>query len=202
MIASSVRTPNNKDMPTNSSKPVAPVQEEKKSPAGRRLIGAAVLIGLAIGSLALVDRFRDRPVGLTPPHEPSQALITTPGPEPATPPGSPAPAVTPPPPPQVGNTETLAPPPRAAATTPPPVANTVPAEKSVLVPGKAYMIQVGVFTSPANAQALQKQLHRAGMEAHLETRVQLGPFKDKREADKALARAKKLGINAVLVSAR
>ena len=202
MIASCVRTPNNKDMPTNSSKPVAPVQEETKSPAGRRLIGAAVLIGLAIGSLALVDRFRDRPAGLTAPHEPSQALITTPGSEPAAPPGNPAPAVTPPPPPQVVNNETLAPPPRAAATTPPPVANTVSAEKSVLFPGKAYMIQVGVFTSPANAQALQKQLHRAGIEAHLETRVQLGPFKDRQEADKALARAKQLGINAVLVSAR
>ena len=202
MIASCVRTPNNKDMPTNSSKPVAPVQEETKSPAGRRLIGAAVLIGLAIGSLALVDRFRDRPAGLTAPHEPSQALITTPGSEPAAPPGNPAPAVTPPPPPQVVNNETLAPPPRAAATTPPPVANTVSAEKSVLFPGKAYMIQVGVFTSPANAQALQKQLHRAGIEAHLETRVQLGPFKDRREADNALARAKQLGINAVLVSAR
>ena len=189
-------------MPTNSSEPVAPVQEETKSPAGRRLIGAAVLIGLAIGSLALVDRFRDRPAGLTPPHEPSQALITTPGPEPAAPPGNPAPAVPPPTPPQVVNNETLAPPPRAAATSPPPVANIVPAEKSVLVPGKAYMIQVGVFTSPANAQALQKQLHRAGIEAHLETRVQLGPFKDRQEADKALARAKQLGINAVLVSAR
>ena len=189
-------------MPTNSSKPVAPVQEETKSPAGRRLIGAAVLIGLAIGSLALVDRFRDRPAGLTAPHEPSQALITTPGSEPAAPPGNPAPAVTPPPPPQVVNNETLAPPPRAAATTPPPVANTVSAEKSVLFPGKAYMIQVGVFSSPANAQALQKQLHRAGIEAHLETRVQLGPFRDRQEADKALARAKQLGINAVLVSAR
>ena len=202
MIASCVRTPNNKDMPTNSSKPVVPVQEETKSPAGRRLIGAAVLIGLAIGSLALVDRFRDRPAGLTPPHEPSQALITTPGPELAAPPGNPAPAVPPPTPPQVVNNETLAPPPRAAATSPPPVANIVPAEKSVLVPGKAYMIQVGVFTSPANAQALQKQLHRAGIEAHLETRVQLGPFRDRREADNALARAKQLGINAVLVSAR
>ena len=188
-------------MPTTSSKPVAPVQEESKSPAGRRLISAAVLIGLAVGSLALVDRLRDRPAGLAPPHEPSQALITTPGPEPATPPGNPAPAVEPPPP-QVVNNETLAPPPRAAAATPRLLANAVPAEKSVLVPGKAYMIQVGVFSSPANAQTLQKQLHRAGMEAHLETRVQLGPFRDKREADKALARAKKLGIIAVLVSAR
>ena len=71
-----------------------------------------------------------------------------------------------------------------------------------MVPGKAYMVQVGVFSLPANAQALQKQLQREGFESHLETRVQLGPFKNKRDADKALARAKKLDINAVLISAR
>jgi len=68
-------------------------------------------------------------------------------------------------------------------------------------PGKVYLVQVGIFNSPANAQALQKQLRRAGIEAHLETRVQLGPFKDKRDADIALARARKLGVDAVLVSA-
>jgi cell division protein FtsN len=197
------RLQNNKDMPPNSSKSVAQPQEQTKSPAGRRLIGAAILIGLAIGGLALVDRFRDRPAGLLPPHEPSQALITTPAPEPAVPAGNPEPAVTPPPPPQVVNNEKLAPPTHATGAMPPPSApETAPAEKPALVSGKAYMIQVGVFTSPANAQALQKQLQRAGIEAHLETRVQLGPFRDKVEADKALARAKKLGINAVLVSAR
>jgi len=71
-----------------------------------------------------------------------------------------------------------------------------------MVPAKAYLVQVGIFNSPANAQALQKQLRRAGLDARLETRVQLGPYKDKRDADKALARAKKLGINAVLVNSR
>jgi len=202
VIASPVRTPNNKVMPTPPSKPAAPPQQESKSPAGRRLIGAVVLIGLAIGGLALVDRFRDRPAGLTPSHEPAQALITTPAPEPAAPPGNPTPAVIPPPPPLVVNNETLSPPPRATGATTPQAAQSTPTEMPPQVPGKAYLIQVGVFTSPANAQALQKQLLSAGMEAHLETRVQLGPFKDKQEADKALARAKKLGINAVLVSAR
>jgi DedD protein len=188
-------------MPSNSSKPVAPPQEQTKSPARRRLIAAAVLIGLAIGGLALVDRFRERPMGLTPPHEPSQALITTPAQESDVPAVKPDQPVTPPPPPQVINNETLAPPPHPPAVAPLPPPATA-AENNALVPGKAYMIQVGVFTSPANAQALQKQLQRAGIESRLETRVQLGPFKDKRDADKALARAKKLGINAVLVSAR
>jgi DedD protein len=168
------------------------------------LIAAAILIGLAIGALALVDRLRGRPEGLAPPHEPSQALMATPAPESSTPASSDQP-VTPPPPPLVVNNETLPPPPqRASGVTPPsaPVTETARTDNNALLSGKAYMIQVGVFTSPANAQALQEQLKRAGIEARLETRVQLGPFKDKRDADKALARVKKLGINAVLVSAR
>jgi DedD protein len=161
-----------------------------------------MLIALAIGTLALVDRLRERPAGLAPPHEPSQALITTPAPEPSTPVTGADPSISPPPPPQVLNNETLVPPQHAAGALPSsPVTSAAPVESSALVPGKAYMIQVGVFSSPANAQALQKQLQHAGMEARLETRVQLGPFRDRRDADKALARAKKLGINAVIVSA-
>jgi DedD protein len=191
-------------MPPHSSNPATPSQEETKSRTGRRLIAAVVLIGLAIGGLALVDRFRDRPAAPMPSHEPSQALITPPAQESGVPAVKSEAPVLPPPPPQVVNNEKLAPPAHATsvAPSPAPVADAAPAEKTALVPGKAYMIQVGVFTSPANAQALQQQLQRAGIEAHLETRVQLGPFKDKRDADKALARAKKLGINAVLVSAR
>ena len=61
------------------------------------------------------------------------------------------------------------------------------------------MVQAGTFRSTANARALQQQLQRAGVAAHLETRVQLGPFNNKDDADRALARAKKLGIAAVLV---
>ena len=191
-------------MPPTSSKPAAPPPEETKSRTGRRLIAAAILIGLAIGGLTLVDRFRDRPTGLKPPHEPSQALITPPASAPDVPALKTEPPITPPPPPQVVNNGTLAPPLDSAGVRPsqPPVTQTAPADITAVVPGKAYIIQVGVFASPANARALQKKLRRAGIEANLETRVQLGPFKDKREADKALARAKKLGINAVLVSSR
>ena len=131
--------------------------------------------------------------------------MITPAPESSAQPSSDhAVTAAPPPPPQVVNNETLSPPQRApdAITPSVPVSETAPADNNALVAGKAYMVQVGVFTSPANAQALQKQLKRAGIESRLETRVQLGPFKDRRDADKALARAKRLGINAVLVSAR
>ena len=189
-------------MPPNSRTP-APSTELKKSRTGRRLIIAAAMIALAFVGLALVDRLRDRPASLPPPHEPSQALITTPAQNArATQPEQP---VTPPPPPKIVNNETLAPAFRATGVIPFPPQATVkasPAEITALVPGNAYLVQVGIFNSPANAQALQKQLRRAGFDAHLETRVQLGPFKDKRDADKALARAKKLGIDAVLLNSR
>ncbi len=179
-------------MPPNSSNPAAPPQQPAKSSTGRRLIAAVVLIGLATGGLALVDRFRQRPAGLTPPHEPSEALITPPAAEPNLRAANPDQPITPPPPPKIINNETLVPPSRATSSSP----------LLASTPGKAYLVQVGVFRSPANAQALQKQLRRAGIEAHLETRVQIGPFKDKRDADKALVRAKKLGINAILVGSR
>lgn len=161
------------------------------------------MIGFAIAGLALVDRLRDRPAGPTPPHEPSQALITTPAQD--VPAAQPEQPVTLPPPPKIVNNETLAPASRATVVTPLPqqaAAKAGPEETTAMVPAKAYLVQVGIFNSPANAQALQKQLRRAGLDARLETRVQLGPFKDKRDADKALARAKKLGINAVLVNSR
>jgi DedD protein len=193
-------------MPSNPNQTLTPSQEQTKSPPGRRLIIAVVLIGLAIGGLAAVDRYRERRTGAAPPHEPSQALITTPAPEPDAAPARPGQPIgaPPPPPPKIVNNETLAPPPRPSGATAAPseaaAKGSSMAERSTSAPGKAYLVQVGIFNSPANAQVLQKQLRRAGIEAHLETRVQLGPFKDKRDADRALARARKLGIDAVLVS--
>ena len=90
----------------------------------------------------------------------------------------------------------------SVATPPPPSSRASSSERAATHSEATYVVQVGVFNSPANAQALQNQLRRAGLEARLETRVQIGPFKDKREAEQAIARAKKLGINAILVKSR
>ena len=74
---------------------------------------------------------------------------------------------------------------------------------SAMLPDSAtYLVQAGVFTSTANAQSLQQKLAKAGIRAKVETRVQLGPYKDRREAEQALAKLKKLGVNAVMVPAR
>lgn len=173
--------------------------EQLKQRANWRLLAALLLIGVAIAGLALMERWRQQPAITAPPHEPSQALIAPPLPE------SPRPAESgypsePPPPPQVVNSEKLPAPAHAAPALP--SASPKPAAKTTPVTGKAYVVQVGVFMSPANAQALQDQLVRAGIAAHTETRVQLGPFQDRREAETALAKVKKLGVNAVLIAPR
>jgi len=47
-----------------------------------------------------------------------------------------------------------------------------------------------------------QQLQSAGIPAYLETRVQIGPFTNKAEADAAMAKLRKMGINPVLNAAR
>jgi DedD protein len=182
----------------NNAPAGAPAPEQTKQPGKRHLLGALLLIGVAIGGLALMDRWRQKPAITPPPHEPSQALIAPPPHEsPAAPVQSDHP-VEPPPPPQVVNNEKLSAAAKADAASAPAGARiaTKPAPET----GTAYVVQVGVFMSPANAQALQQQLLKAGIAAHTETRVQLGPFRDRREAETALAKVRKLGVNAVLVA--
>jgi len=184
----------------NNAPAGAPTPEQLKQRANRRLIAALLLIGVAIGGLALMERWRQRPAITPPPHEPSQALIALPPPESTAEPAQADHPVEPPPPPQVANNEKLAAPAKAAEAYRP--ASAKIAAKPAPATGKAYVVQVGVFMSPANAQALQQQLVKAGIPAHTETRVQLGPFQDRREAETALAKVKKLGVNAVLVAPR
>src|SRR6266481_702280 len=92
----------------NNAPAGASTPEQLKQRASRRLLAALLLIGVAIGGLALMEHRRQRPAIIPPPHEPSQALIAPPSPV------SPAEAVRvdrpvePPPPPQVVTNEQLA----------------------------------------------------------------------------------------------
>jgi cell division septation protein DedD len=177
----------------------------------RRLAIGAALIAVALGALVAVEYFRGHPSSSPsppPPHEPSNALISPP----ISPPVEQGAAVSgqspdypsePPPPPEVVNDDTLAASPRT------PADKRRPAEPPASLPakagpasGKGYVVQVGVFASPANAEVLKKKLKKAGIEARTETRVQIGPFKSRQDAEKALAQARKLGVNAVLVTPR
>ncbi|OHX19406.1 sporulation protein [Chromobacterium sphagni] len=63
-----------------------------------------------------------------------------------------------------------------------------------------YQVQLGLFTSIGNAQKLVKDLQKHGIAAHTVTRVQLGPFKTRAEADEAMSKLRNLGYSPLLAA--
>lgn len=171
-----------------------PSAADPKRGTRHRLLIAAALIGLAVAGLVAVEQMRERPGTSSPPHEPAQALIAPP--PPSTPETSAATTqvelADPPPPPVVVN-EADRPVPSVG------VPRTLPL---AIADSASYFVQAGVFTSPDNARSLQQRLAKAGIRSQVETRVHLGPYKDRREAEQALTKLKKIGITAVMVPAR
>lgn len=55
----------------------------------------------------------------------------------------------------------------------------------VVEAARQYLFQLGVFNNTANAEELRAKLTLAGIPAVLETRVQAGPFRTRKEADDA-----------------
>lgn len=64
---------------------------------------------------------------------------------------------------------------------------------------KSFEVQLGVFTDLDNAKQLQTKLAQQGIPSHTETRVQIGPFKSRMEAERAKVKLKALGISAVVL---
>lgn len=64
-----------------------------------------------------------------------------------------------------------------------------------------YQVQLGLFASPDNAEKLIDDLKKRGISARTETRVQLGPFATRAEAEDAMAKLKALGYQPMLVPA-
>lgn len=62
-----------------------------------------------------------------------------------------------------------------------------------------FLLQAGVFASPQRAEELHARLTLSGVPSTLETRVQVGPFKSRQEAEAAQEKLKSLGIETVLV---
>ncbi|MBU1364415.1 MAG: SPOR domain-containing protein [Gammaproteobacteria bacterium] len=65
-----------------------------------------------------------------------------------------------------------------------------------------FLLQAGVFSSVERAEELHARLTLSGVPSTLETRVQVGPFKSKREAEAAQAKLKELGVETILVPPR
>jgi DedD protein len=186
-------------------------EQELRKRATTRLVVAGALVALAVGGLLLLDR-RQPPSRMA--EQPPASIV------PALPSPGVAPAAEPPP----GSEEQAPPPPpTASASSPPgpervpglhmeekphpaasapvpvnaPVASSPPPPPAATTP-KDFVVQLGVFSDPANALALTHRLAKAGIAAHTETRVQLGPFKSRVEAEQAAAKLKGMGLSPVI----
>jgi DedD protein len=118
-------------------------------------------------------------------------------PEPAARPAAPvAPAAKPEvPPPPAAATPARAP---ASATAPP----EPPAAKAVPGPAagaRGFAVQLGVFSAVENAQDLQARLKANGIPSYTETRVQVGPFKDRADAEKVRDKLRAMGMTPLIV---
>ena len=100
------------------------------------------------------------------------------------------------------STATPASTPATAAVAAPAPAAAVPAPVAVVKAPVAsetqggYAVQVGVFGTAAQAEALRSRLSAAGIPAQLETRVVVGPFNDRRDAVAAQNRLQDKGFSA------
>lgn len=69
-------------------------------------------------------------------------------------------------------------------------------------PAGGYVVQAGVFSQTANAEELRARLALHGIPAQIETRVLVGPFRSRAEADRARAQMRALGIDGASPAAR
>lgn len=67
---------------------------------------------------------------------------------------------------------------------------------------RGYTVQLGVFSNPANALQLQEKLAHNGIKSYTETKLNVGPFQSKAEADQALTKIRAMGVSAVVVPVR
>jgi cell division protein FtsN len=66
---------------------------------------------------------------------------------------------------------------------------------------RQYMLQLGVFSNPVNAEELRAKLSQNGIPAQIESRVQVGPFKTKKEAEETRQKLIALGVEPGIVLA-
>lgn len=85
--------------------------------------------------------------------------------------------------------------PKTAEKAPPPPAPVPSSQPSA----KGYAVQLGVFSNPANATQMQEKLAQHGIKSYTETKLNVGPFQNKAEAEAALTKLRGLGISAVIV---
>lgn len=204
--------------------------------ARRRLIGAAVLVGVGIIGFPLLFETQPRPIAVDVPivipsrdNAPPLALPPAKTPPPVA--QAPAPVV-PEPAPVVAEPAPPAAPPVAAAPPPRPAPASAPERDSsdaqraqALLEGKPvaaapaavasdakaarFVVQAGAYTDAATLREARQKVEKLGLKTYTQvvetdggarTRVRVGPFDTREEAEKAAARIKGSGLAANILS--
>ena len=205
--------------------------------ARRRLIGAAVLVGVGIVGFPLLFETQPRPIAVDvpiviPSRDNAPPLALPPAKTP--PPMAQSPAPAPAPAPVVAEPAPVAAPasaaPVAAAPPPPPPPRPAPdnseaqraqallegkpvaaAPAAVASDAKAarFVVQAGAYTDAATLREARQKVEKLGLKTYTQvvetdsgarTRVRVGPFDTREEAEKAAARIKSSGLAANILS--
>lgn len=94
--------------------------------------------------------------------------------------------------PAVAQTPVARPAPAASVQSPAPAAGSAPAPRAAAE--GAYYLPLGAFPTVEQAEVLRARLSAEGVPSHLETRVLVGPFADRRDALAAQARLREKGF--------
>jgi DedD protein len=230
--------PQRKDNPAGTADEAASVQAARTR-ARRRLLGAAVLVGLGIVGFPLLFETQPRPIPVDIPIEVGPRA-SAPAPLAAKPASSPAVVARAQPAAPVESEAEVpvaasAPPPPASATAAPvqpvaPAASTaaeiereaqraqalldgkpVAALPTVAEPKAAsrFVVQAGAYTDAAALREARQKVEKLGLKTYTQvvetdsgarTRVRVGPFDNRDEAEKAAARIKSAGLAANVLS--
>lgn len=203
--------------------------------ARRRLIGAAVLVGVGIVGFPLLFETQPRPIAVDvpiviPSRDNAPALALPPAktsPPPTAQASVPEPATEPAPSPVVADPAPAVAPPVAAAPPPPrPAPDPSEARRAqALLEGKPvaaapaavaseaktarFVVQAGAYTDAATLREARQKVEKLGLKTYTQvvetdsgsrTRVRVGPFDTREEAEKAAARIKSSGLAANILS--
>lgn len=190
--------------------------EAMRKRARHRLIGAVVLVLLGVIGFPLLVDNQPRPIAVDIPIEipdknKVKPLVISPAPviqpaasEPVTPvPAAPAALAT-------GRVGESAPPAQAESG---PKAQALPeskeVEKTAAVSEGRFVVQVGAFADASKAREARLKVERAGLKTYTQvvetregqrTRVRVGPFASKAEAEQAAEKIKKLDLPAAILT--
>jgi DedD protein len=187
----------------------SPKLDDVRRQSRHRLIGASLLVVVAVVGFPMVfdNQPRRIPVDL-PIHIPAQPPVSPLTPVAAVPAEPPAPSTTPAPTPAPAP----APAPAPVAKAPPPAPAAKPAAPAPSKPdaaGERFVVQVGAYADAASVRNVRQRIERAGLKTYTQvaktpegdrTRVRLGPFNSRAEAERAAQKIKSLGLTSSILT--